>query len=54
MNKLIECGTTVLTKVAKVEGMITCQQIRFNNVTYELTYFDGQEFRTSWMKASLM
>lgn len=41
--KLYPCGTSVTIKLSKVEGVITAQVIRFNNVRYEITYYIGGE-----------
>ena len=46
---LIACGTEVTTKLGEIEGMITCQSIRFEKVIYEITYFDGKSPKTLWM-----
>ncbi len=47
--ELIPCGTKVTPKLLKVDAMITCSSIRFDKVTYELTYFNSGEQKTIWM-----
>jgi hypothetical protein len=46
---LIPCGTMVCMKQSEIEGMITCQNIRFGMVTYEITYFVSGEHCVVWM-----
>ena len=46
---LIACGTEVTTKLGEIEGMVTCQSIRFERVIYEITYFDAKTSKTLWM-----
>lgn len=45
---VIACGTTVTTKLGKIEGTITCQSIRFRLVQYEITYILNGERKTFW------
>lgn len=47
--KVFQCGSTVITKIGKVEGIITAVQIRFNRVAYEVSYFVNQEYKTVWL-----
>lgn len=49
MITLIPCGTVVKTKVGEIKGMITCQAIRFDRVTYEISYFTNSEQKLIWM-----
>jgi len=44
--KLYPCGTIVTIKLTKIEGIITCQSIRFDKVNYEITYYVNDEQRT--------
>lgn len=47
--EILPCGTPVKTKLGLIEGLITAACIRFEAVTYEISYFvDGQE-KTIWM-----
>lgn len=43
------CGSIVKTKLSKIEGMITCQSIRFDKIQYEISYFLNGEQKTIWM-----
>jgi hypothetical protein len=43
------CGTKATTKMGSLAGMITCIQLRFNNVCYELSYFHNGEMKTCWV-----
>ena len=43
------CGAMVKTKLSNIEGMITCQSIRFDKVQYEISYFNNGEQKTVWM-----
>jgi hypothetical protein len=47
--KLYPCGTIVNTIIGQVEGMITAQSIRFDKITYEITYYINKEQKTAWM-----
>lgn len=47
---VIGCGTEVESKVGSVKGMVTGKSIRFNDVQYEITYYDGSEFKNTWMR----
>jgi hypothetical protein len=51
MNKLtlFPCGTMVKTKYGSIKGMITSQNIRFDRVQYEISYFNAGEHETVWM-----
>ena len=46
---LIPCETIVKSKYGNIEGMITCQNIRFDKVQYEISYFNDGEQKTVWM-----
>lgn len=50
--KLIKCGTKAITTIGKVEGVITAISIRFNTVSYELSYFTRDEYKTAWLNES--
>lgn len=47
--KLLPCGITVRTKISNIEGMITAACIRFDKVTYEISYFSNSEQKVIWM-----
>ena len=44
----IKCGTLVIIKLANIKGMITCMSLRFDKVSYEITYFDGADQKCIW------
>lgn len=44
MLEVHACGTVIITKLAKIEGMITSITIDFDNVLYNITYYDGDKF----------
>ena len=46
---LYPCGATIKTKIGSIEGMITCQSIRFGNVKYEISYFSDGKQESIWM-----
>ena len=45
----VKCGTLVIIKLANIKGMITCMSLRFDKVTYEITYWDGADQKTIWV-----
>ena len=45
---ILNCGTFIVTKLHKIEGMITASTIRFDAVIYEITY--GVDFKTVYMR----
>ncbi len=45
----VPCGAIVKTKLGGLEGMITSQNIRFDKVEYEVTYFVDGEKKVIWM-----
>lgn len=44
-----KCGEKATPKCHQVTCMITCVTIRFDKVTYELSYFQHGEQKTVWM-----
>lgn len=46
---LYKCGTHVKINMGLIEGMITAICIRFNAVTYEISYFTEGVQKTIWM-----
>lgn len=51
MNELqiIKCGTEVLTKLSKIVATITGVSIRFDTISYEISYFNNGEHKTAWI-----
>jgi hypothetical protein len=47
--EIFNCGTLVIIKLANIKGMITCSSIRFDKLSYEITYFDGADMKTIWV-----
>jgi uncharacterized protein with von Willebrand factor type A (vWA) domain len=47
--KLIKCGSKVRTKVNDIEAIITAVSIRFDSVSYELSYFNNGEYKSCWL-----
>lgn len=47
--EILKCGITVIFKLARIEGMITCAAIRFDKVTYEVTYFINGKSESTWV-----
>ena len=41
------CGTKAIIKNVNVNAMITAACLRFDHLTYELTYFTG-EYKKEW------
>ncbi|MDQ3047067.1 MAG: hypothetical protein M3R27_05920 [Bacteroidota bacterium] len=48
----IVCGTEVTPKLIPITGIITAICARYNKLTYEITYYDSGEFKTTWMHES--
>jgi len=46
--KIYKCGTEVIIKNIDIVGYITAVIIRFNNVTYEISYFLNNIYYQSW------
>jgi hypothetical protein len=47
--EIFQCGIYVIIKLANIKGIITCCAIRFDKVTYEITYFIGGKQETIWV-----
>lgn len=45
-----QCGTMVIISIGKTEGMITGVNIRFDSISYEITYFYDGEHKTVWLR----
>lgn len=52
MIKAFKCGSPVITKLSSIKGMITCIAIRFDKITYEISYFNSGEQKCVWMNES--
>ena len=48
--RIFECGTMVIIKVSGFSAMITAVEIKFDRISYELTYYYDGEHRTVWMR----
>ncbi len=46
---ILSSGTIVKTKMGNIEGIITGATIRFNNVSYEISYFMDGEYKEAWL-----
>jgi hypothetical protein len=46
---VIECGREAKTKLGQKDALITAVCIRYEKITYELTYFNNGKFDTVWM-----
>lgn len=49
MIEAFKCGAEVTTKLSSVKGMITCIAIRFDKITYEISYFNNGDQKCVWM-----
>lgn len=47
--KILPCGTYIRTKLGLIDGIITAACIRFDAVTYEISYFCDGEGKSLWM-----
>lgn len=47
--EVFQCGIYVIIKLVNIKGIITCCSIRFDKVTYEITYFIGGEQKAIWV-----
>lgn len=47
--KVIPCGTNITTKLNSIPGIITGISIRFTMVSYEVSYFSGQDYKQIWL-----
>lgn len=46
---VLKCGTQATPKLSNIKGIITAISIRFNMVTYELTYFIEGKREIIWV-----
>lgn len=49
---VIPCGTSVTIASGSLEATVTCAAIRFDKITYELTYFYQGDYKTAWCHES--
>lgn len=49
MTEVYPCGTNVTSKLSNVNGIITGLSIRFANVSYEISYFSGHDYKQIWL-----
>lgn len=47
--EVLACGTIIITKLSKIEGMITGIKIDFEAILYNITYYDGDKFTNCMM-----
>lgn len=47
--KIYPGGTEVITKLGGIKGTITAATIRFDFVSYELTFFSNGDYKTVWV-----
>ena len=47
--KLYPCGTDVKLKLGDIEGMVTCNSIKFDKVQYEITFINNGTPHTTWV-----
>lgn len=47
---IYECGLRIIIIISGLPAMITGVNIKFDNVTYEATYYYDGEHRTVWLK----
>jgi hypothetical protein len=48
--EVIKCGSMVAIKGNHdTDGIITCLSIRYNNVSYEVSYFNNGEYKQVWL-----
>lgn len=52
MKEVIPCGTKVETVISKIPGIITGISIRYDYVTYEVSYFTNNEYKSCWLQAA--
>lgn len=49
MIEAFPCGEVVRTVLGDIEGMITAVCVRFDKVSYEISYFVNQDQHVVWM-----
>lgn len=47
--EVLKCGIEVTPRLSNIKGIITAVSIRFNMVTYELTYFIEGKREIIWV-----
>lgn len=46
--KVVKCGSRVKSVLTNIEGIVTAASIRFNSVSYEVSYFNNGEYKQVW------
>jgi len=49
---IIKHGQKAVTKISNIEGIITATIIRFENIIYEFSYFNNNEYKQIWVTES--
>lgn len=49
MKGIIKCGSKVRTALSNINGIVTAVSIRFNSVSYEVSYFNNGEYKQAWL-----
>lgn len=47
--KVYVCGTTVKISDTTLEGRVTSIAIRFDSISYEISYWAGSDLKTVWL-----
>ena len=47
--EVVKCGTLATTRVGKINGIITCINLRYESVRYEFSYFYSGDYKQIWM-----
>jgi hypothetical protein len=46
---IYKCGTNVLTVVGNKSGIISEVSIKYNIIQYNISYYEGNEFKSVWL-----
>lgn len=47
--EILKCGTKVVPKLNNTEAIITAVSLRFDKVSYEVSYFYNGEYKVIWL-----
>jgi hypothetical protein len=47
--KSYKCGTLIQTKISNIDAIVTCVSIRFDKITYEVSYFYDGDYKVIWL-----
>jgi hypothetical protein len=47
--EVIKCGSMIRTKLGELSAIITAISIRFDRITYEVSYFYNGEYKCVWL-----